>query len=141
MPETRRLYAGGMSIIIERNDWEPELRYYFRSCHGATPICELTKKGEHWEVLFYRGATNPGPHVYQDFERAKRHILRYVEPREAELQGELARWVTHGQGHTARGASPGSAALERPMPAAGNPVTEDIQWVGKRKARARRRYR
>ncbi len=93
-------------IVIERNAWEPGVRYYFRSNHGATPICELTQKGDHWEVLFYRGATHPGPHVYFDFEKAKRHILRYVGPREAELQGELALWAKAGLSIFAGGEAP-----------------------------------
>ena len=80
-----------MSIIIERNEWEPEERYYFRSYYGAKPICELTRKGDHWEVLFYRGATHPGPHPYDSFDRAKAHILRYIIPREGTLR--RASWL------------------------------------------------
>jgi len=85
-----------MSIVYERNEWEPELRYYFRSSFGVTPICELAKKGDHWEVLFYRGATNPGPHVYLDFEKAKRHIFAYLVPRENELMGQPAKHALAG---------------------------------------------
>lgn len=117
-------------IIIERNAWEPEVRYYFRSYHGATAICELTQKGDHWKVLFYRGATHPGPHIYFDFEQAKRHILRYVEPREEELRGDLAPWAMAGFTTFAgagRRLPAESAGFERSRPLA--------------KRRIRRRYR
>ena len=121
-----------MSIIIERNEWEPELRYYVRSTWGRTPICEIAQKGGHWEVLFYRGATNPGPHVYLDFEKAKRHVFRYVEPREAALAGELAPWakVSFGMYAGTDGRLPGDM---------GNPVPEPGPTLSKR--RTRRRYR
>lgn len=121
-----------MSIVIERHQWEPELRYYVRSTSGATPICEIALKGDHWEVLFYRGATHPGPHVYFDYQRAERHVLRYVEPREAELAGELTPWAKVGYGMYAGTTSrlPGDT---------GNPVSEPSQPLAKR--RTRRRYR
>lgn len=83
-------------IVYEQNVYESEERYYFRSSNGRTPICELARKGDGWEVLFYRGAAHPGPHPYKDFEHAKAHIMRYLRPREAELAGDPAPWTTAG---------------------------------------------
>lgn len=80
-------------IVYERNQWEPVERYYFRSTRGLTPICELARKGEGWEVLFYRGATRPGPHSYASFDHAKAHIMRYLASREELLCGEKAVWA------------------------------------------------
>ena len=80
-------------IVYERNLWEPVETYYFRSSNGLNPICELSLKGDSWEVLFYHGATHPGPHPYESFDHAKAHIMRYLAPREALLCGEKAVWA------------------------------------------------
>ncbi len=79
-----------MSIVYERNQWESEEVYYFRSSYGKTHICQVARSGDGWDVLFYRGATNPGPHHYRDFEKAKSHLMRYLGPREQEFCGEVA---------------------------------------------------
>lgn len=88
-------------IIYERNLWEPVEKYYFRSSSGLTPICELSRKSDGWEVLFYRGAEHPGPHSYDSFDRAKAHIVRYLEPREDSLCGEKAVWAGVNANNTA----------------------------------------
>lgn len=76
-----------MCIVYEHLQWEGEV-YYFRSTEGKTPICKVYRKGDGWEVLFYRGPENLGPYPYDLFERAKNHLIRYLVPREKELMGE-----------------------------------------------------
>jgi len=88
-------------IVYERNDWEPVERYYFRSTRGLTPICELARQGDGWEVLFYRGASRPGPHPYASFDHAKAHIMRFLATREDELRGPEAVWATANANPTA----------------------------------------
>ena len=79
-----------MSIVYERYDWEPGEVYYFRSSYGQTPICQVARCGDCWEVLFYRGPENLGPYLYQQFDQAKSHLMRYLGPREQQLCGEVA---------------------------------------------------
>jgi hypothetical protein len=76
-------------IVFERNTWEPQEVYYFRSHHGRTPICEVAKCGDWWVLWFYRGSANPGPYWYRSFEKAKHQVMRYLVPREERLAGEL----------------------------------------------------
>jgi hypothetical protein len=81
-----------MSIVYERNQWEPGEIYYFRSSSGKTPICQVALCGDHWEVLFYRGPENRGPYRYREFGNAKAHLMQYLSSRENDLCGEVAVW-------------------------------------------------
>lgn len=83
-------------IVYEQNLWEPVETYYFRSSVGKTPICQVARCENGWELLFYRGASNLGPYGYGSFEKAKTHIVRYLIPREASLTGPLNSWSEGG---------------------------------------------
>lgn len=76
-----------MSIYYERRQWEPVEAYYFRSTFDFQDICVVAKQGDLWELRFYKGSTNPGPFYYTNFAKAKRHLLRYLEPREDRITG------------------------------------------------------
>ncbi|AHX16202.1 hypothetical protein CH75_06595 [Dyella jiangningensis] len=76
-----------MSIYYERREWEPMQAYYFRSTFDFQDICVVTNQGDCWELIFYKGSANPGPFYYADFAKAKRHLFRYLEPREERLTG------------------------------------------------------
>lgn len=79
-----------MAIVYECKLWEPEAVYYFRSSYGKSPICQVMRQGDGWDVLFYRGPENVGPYHYLDFNKAKSHLMRYLGLREKELCGEVA---------------------------------------------------
>jgi hypothetical protein len=83
-------------IVFERNQWEPGETYYFRSTVGSTPICHVARAKMGWELTFYRGAANPGPYPYASFEAAKRHVMRYLIPRERSLTGPKNAWSAGG---------------------------------------------
>ncbi|ULU25276.1 hypothetical protein [Dyella terrae] len=76
-----------MSIYYERRLWEDAEAYLFCSTFDYRPICVVAKIGDGWELRFLRGSSNPGPFPYASFEKAKRHVFRYVEPRERRITG------------------------------------------------------
>lgn len=80
-------------IIYEAMPYRDGLDVFqFRGSRGETPICRLARVGDCWEVLFYRGPSNPGPYRYSAFERAKRHLDRYLDAHGDKLVGPLNDW-------------------------------------------------
>lgn len=76
-----------MSIYYERRLWEDVEAYWFCSTLDYQPICAVTKVGDAWELRFLRGSSNPGPFPYVSVEKAKKHVFRYLEPRERRITG------------------------------------------------------
>jgi hypothetical protein len=81
-----------MAIVCESHQWEGDV-YYFRSSYGKTPIAKLYREADRWFLLFYRGATPPGPFEYLSFEKARKQAMRYLRPREQRLAGELMNYA------------------------------------------------
>ena len=100
--------------------------FEFRDTRGATPICRVARVGDHWEVLFFRGPSNLGPYRYPSFERAKRHLDRYLDAHGDKLVGPLNAWSQPRPLYSAG----------QPSPRAGQPVIGQID-VPKRRARRR----
>jgi hypothetical protein len=101
--------------------------YEFRDTRGETPICRLARTGDHWELLFYRGPSNPGPYRYSSFEHAKRHLDRYLDARGDKLVGPLNAW---SQARPLYSEGP-------PSPRAGQPPAEPAIPVPRRRPRRR----
>lgn len=97
-PVRRRWRSVARMIVYEQNLWESGETYYFRSSMGKTPICRVARCDDGWELLFYRGAANPGPYRYRTFEKAKAHVIRYLRGREDQLSGEHAVWARADHG-------------------------------------------
>ena len=102
--------------------------FEYRDSQGATPICRLARVGDRWEVLFYRGPSNRGPHSFHSRQSAERHLGRYLAVHGDKLVGPLNQW---SQDHPQPQLSP------RP-PTPGQP---DIGPIDVPKRRARRRSR
>ena len=100
--------------------------FLFRDTRGATPICLLSRAGGHWEVLFYRGPSNQGPHRMPSFASAKRGICAYLGRYGDQLVGPLNAWSQAQPQHPYR--------AEGPRP--GQPPDEPVT-VAKRRARRR----
>lgn len=61
--------------------------YWVRHQDGATPICKVSRAKGGWELLFFRGPANPGPHFYRSFEQLKRHLDGYLRGHGEKLVG------------------------------------------------------
>ena len=124
--ETAPAYPGAV-IVYESQPYRdgPDV-FLFRDTRGATPICRLSRAGGHWEVLFYRGPSNPGPHRMPSFASAKRGISIYLDRYGDRLIGPLNAWSQAQPQHLYH--------AENPRP--GQPQAEPVQ-IAKRRARRR----
>ena len=100
--------------------------FEFRDARGETPICRLARVDDCWELLFYRGPSNPGPYRYLSFGRAKRHLDRYLAAHGDKLVGPLNAWSQ----------SRPLYSEGQPSPRAGQPPADPIP-VPPRRARRR----
>lgn len=102
--------------------------FEYRDSRGATPICRLARVGDHWEVLFYRGPSNRGPHRFHSRQSAERHLGRYLAAHGDKLIGPLNEW---SQPHSQPQISP-----REPTP--GQPDIGHIQVAARRPRRRSR---
>lgn len=61
--------------------------HWFRHRDGTTPICKVYRVEGGWELLFFRGPSDLGPHFYRSFEQLKNHLDGYLRCHGERLAG------------------------------------------------------